>query len=143
MSKQNHNQTPAVQMVVTPAIQQNQQVVGYNRTQWLQRLDATKDSRLNLYHEESFAAYSPRKINQFNFNWWNNKSQHAQYIWDPIPELMKYPVSGYPDVTTTQYTLVNVTPPTPPSKTARTVNSMKSLATVIRTVFQVKPINQS
>ena len=119
----------------TPSIQQWNTPLGYDREEYQNKLNHGLDSRVNLYHQEAFSLYSPH-TNVQQLDYWGNKVQRAAYIWDSIPELAKFPISGKPEDFSVQYVMVPVTPPSDAQKRAK---RSRNIADTIRNVFLTKP----
>jgi hypothetical protein len=130
--------TPPIQY--SPPLSMNQQVVGYNQNKWQTKLIQSKDSQVFLFQQNKYPLYSPHPVNGQNFDYWQNKMERSRFIWDPLPELVKLPVSGNPQVANTQYVDVKIQPPTDAQKKSRRA---KNIADAIRKVFMTRAINQS
>lgn len=89
--------------------------LGYNRENMLDRI-----ARANFWNFN--VALNPAHVAEYNKNGHINFEQFArsatdvyginsnQFIWDPIPELENFPVSGHPEKVSQQYVLYNVEP---------------------------------
>jgi len=124
-----------------PSLSINNEPRGYNQEHVQKRTREARNSLIDVYHTESFAAYSPRPVNLQNLIYWENQTYRSRIIWDPIVELVKYPITGSPDKFSVQYTLFNVEPTSGGSIDKKPVKK-KKLPDFIRNTFFAKPVNQ-
>lgn len=130
-----------VSIPYNPPLSINTQPRGYNQTHLQQRYREARNSLIDLYHTENFAAYSPRPVNTQNLLYWENQTYRSRIIWDPIAELVKYPITGSPDKFSVQYTLFNIEPLTGGSVEKKPAKKKRLPEWIRNTVFS-KPVNQ-
>lgn len=111
------NQIKTASIVRTSPPSQEFMPLGYNRENILDRVARADFWGFNVAIDPNFVGSQANGQNRpVNFEQFarsitvSNGINSNQFIWDPIPELENFPVSGFPEQVSQQYVMYNVQP---------------------------------
>jgi hypothetical protein len=136
------NQIKQVSIIRNAPLSQDFQVLGYDREHII-----NKTARASFYDFSNSINPNlvPGKINTWDFTRSETRMYGIngnQFIWDNIPELENFPVSGLPNEVSQQYVLYSVNP-TWPSKVASQMNiHQQSIPTAYNTTIDTSKQQQ-